>query len=233
MDKYDLVLDIIAHPEKYSPEQLEKFMRDPETKSIYDTVSLISSSTNSKHFLTPEEVRSEWCRFESRVNDSEESFEYEDTDNRPVSRPRVLYFFRSRAAAVSVVALTSLAAVAIGFGVKYVLGDKSHTPLVSAMSTRENVSKSVDESTTSTGNVSVDSIAIYSRPVVFENESLEALLLRITSAYGAKLVIAPSKASLRVYFKWNPAEPLEDVVDRLNRFEQIDITVDGKIVKVD
>lgn len=101
------------------------------------------------------------------------------------------------------------------------------------MNTRENVSKSVDENTTHTDNVFADSIGTPCNPVVFENERLEALLMRITSAYGAKMVIAPSKASLRVYFKWNPAEPLEDVVDRLNRFERIDVTIDGKIVKVD
>ena len=78
-----------------------------------------------------------------------------------------------------------------------------------------------------------DSVAADLTPVVFENETLEPHLSRIASAHGATVLIAPSKASLRLYFKWNPAEPLDEVVARLNNFEQIDITLDGKTIKVE
>ena len=35
MDKYELVLDIIEHPDKYTSEQLQEIMSDPETRKIY------------------------------------------------------------------------------------------------------------------------------------------------------------------------------------------------------
>ena len=232
MDKYDLVLDIIGHPEKYSPEQLEKLLSDPETKSIYEIVSLTSSAANSTNLVTPEEIDREWRRLESRLQFTETPVADEEAGKRRSAQPRFLYFFRSRAAAVAAVTLTSLVAVAIGVGMKYGFGEKESTASVTGEYQREGavISAVAGDSAVST---LADSVAADLTPVVFENETLETLLSRIASAHGAKVLIAPSQASLRLYFKWNPAEPLDEVVARLNNFEQIDITLEGKTIKVD
>lgn len=44
MDKYELVLDIIEHPDKYTSEQLQEIMSDPETRKIYILLCKIDSA---------------------------------------------------------------------------------------------------------------------------------------------------------------------------------------------
>ena len=44
MDKYELVLDIVEHPEKYTSEQLAEIMSDPETREIYNLLCKTDSA---------------------------------------------------------------------------------------------------------------------------------------------------------------------------------------------
>lgn len=230
MDKYDLVLDIIGHPEKYSPEQIESLLSDPETKEIYEIVSLTSSAANSTDTVAPEEIDRQWRRLESSIRLAQK--DAESAGKHEVRAPRFLYFFQSRAAAVAAVTLTSLVAVAIGVGVKYGFGHKESTDAAGGEIRQESAVTSAVAGDSAV-SVLADSVAIDLTPVVFEDEALGTILSRIASVHDAKVVIAPSKASLRLYFKWNPAETLDEVVARLNNFDQIDIVLDGKTIKVD
>lgn len=181
MDKYDLVLDIIGHPEKYSPEQLEKLLSDPETKSIYEIVSLTSSAANSTNLVTPEEIDREWRRLESRMQFTETSAADEEAGKRRSAQPRFLYFFRSRAAAVAAVTLTSMVAVAIGVGMKYGFGEKESSASVAGEYQREGtvISAVAGDSAVST---LADSVAADLTPVVFEDETvfLKLIVLNCT-----------------------------------------------------
>ena len=57
MDKYDLVLDIIEHPEKYTSEQLAEIMSEPETREIYNL--LCKTESVIKGYEEPD-VSAEW-----------------------------------------------------------------------------------------------------------------------------------------------------------------------------
>lgn len=56
MDKYDLVFDIVTHPDKYSSERLEEIFSDPETREIYALLCKINYAAESQNELTSDEV---------------------------------------------------------------------------------------------------------------------------------------------------------------------------------
>ena len=47
MDKYGIVLDLIEHPDKYTPQQIEILLSDSETRAIYNLLCKTQSSLKS------------------------------------------------------------------------------------------------------------------------------------------------------------------------------------------
>ena len=69
--------------------------------------------------------------------------------------------------------------------------------------------------------------------IVFKGESLEKILADIAGYYGATVAFNQDSAkSLKLYFEWNQALPLNEVVGQLNNFEQINITLTDKVLAV-
>ena len=64
MDKYDLVFDIVTHPDKYSSERLEEILSDPEIREIYALLCKINYAAESQNELTSDEVEEKWEKFE-------------------------------------------------------------------------------------------------------------------------------------------------------------------------
>ena len=69
--------------------------------------------------------------------------------------------------------------------------------------------------------------------IVFKGESFEKILADIAGYYGATVAFNQASAkSLKLYFEWNQALPLNEVVGQLNNFEQINITLTDKVLTV-
>lgn len=96
MDKYDIVLDLVEHPDRYTPEQTAQVLSDPEVREIYNLLSRTASACKASEEVADAEVDAEWRRLKPR--------------------PR-LRWYGSRAASIAVFALSSLVAVAIGVAV--------------------------------------------------------------------------------------------------------------------
>ena len=64
MDKYDIVLDLIEHPAKYTPERIPEILSDPEAREIYNLLC----KTDSTLAATDAEVdvNAEWQKFSQR-----------------------------------------------------------------------------------------------------------------------------------------------------------------------
>ena len=69
--------------------------------------------------------------------------------------------------------------------------------------------------------------------IVFKGENLERILADMAEYYGAKFKFNQDAAkSLKLYFEWDQSLPLNEVVEQLNNFEQIDITLTDKVLTV-
>lgn len=65
--------------------------------------------------------------------------------------------------------------------------------------------------------------------ITFENAELEVIMDQLSSHYRVNVSFQNQEARrLRFYTKWTPAEPLNQVVERLNGFEKVTIEENNK-----
>ena len=212
MDKYDLVLDIIEHPDKYSSEQLAEIMSEPETREIYNLL----------------------CKTESAIKDSEEpdvSSEWEKfSDSRLVRSRRVFSWFGNRAASIAAIVGSSIVAVAAGIAVTVSVIDHKSEPFAENTA----VAPSAVAISTDTIATKCNTVNVYMTPVMFENEPLEKIMNEVAKTYRVEVKFKDENvASLHLYYKLDPSLTLNDVIEQLNTFEQINIRRNGNTLIID
>ena len=212
MDKYELVLDIVEHPEKYTSEQLAEIMSEPETREIYNLL----------------------CKTDSAIEANEEvdvDAEWENFSEKHAFRPcRSKFWFGSRAASIAAIICTSIVAVAAGIAVTVVVIDHKPEPVA------ENVVVDPSAIAVSTDTLTTknDTVMVNLTPIVFENEPLEKIMKEVAVVYGVAVKFCNADAaSLHLYYKFDPSLPLNEVVEQLNTFEQIDIKQSGNTLTID
>lgn len=214
MDKYDLVLDIIAHPEKYTPEELNEVMADGETREIYNLLCKTDSAVAANREIN---VDAEWETF---------------SDNHKIRRRRPFKWMESRVATIAVIVCSSIVAVAAGIAVTLSVTD--HSPKQEPVRVLAGVDQSAVASQDTIIKERGDTVVVTETPVIFENEPLEIILQYVGKAYGVEVKFSNKEVSaLHLYYKLDPALPLDEVISQLNTFEQINIRRNDNILTVD
>lgn len=213
IDKYDLVFDIIEHPDRYTAEQLTEIMSDPETKEIYTLLCKTDSAAEAHKKRV--DVDAEWHTFSERHLRSR--------------RPRFMLFSGNRAASIATFTLTSLAAVAIGIAVNFSLtGRRDNTAIHDIYPATAATTSLIHDSVTA----EADSLA--TGAILFDDTTLGDIMEAICRIYNVEVKFGnKDAAALRLYFKLNPEHSLDETVARLNTFERINITVNGSTLNVD
>ncbi|MDE6578488.1 MAG: DUF4974 domain-containing protein [Muribaculaceae bacterium] len=211
--KYDVVLDIIEHPGNYTPEQLDNIFSDSETREIYNLICKADSAIESNRKI---DVEAEWKIF-SRKNSLRRSI--------PFMR------FNSRAASIWLIISSSVVAVAAGIAITVSVADQKSAPDVKDEVALHSPSASNEEEKTVT---EADSMKIDMEPVIFEDETLETIMKKIATNYGISIKFNNKEAAtLHLYYKFDPALPLDEVIGQLNMFEQINIRQSGDTLTID
>lgn len=211
--KYDLVLDIIEHPDNYTSEQLADILSVPETGEIYNLLVKTSSAVESNKRI---DVDAEWENFSKK---------------HAVRSRRSFLCFGSRAASIAAIVGTSIVAVSAGIAVTVAVIDHKTESIVNNDVT---VTSSVVAVSTDTITAQTDTVKVDLTPVMFENESLDAIMKMVAAAYGVEVRFNNKEAaSLHLYYKLDPALSLDEVVEQLNTFERINITHNGNILNID
>lgn len=213
MDKYDLVLDIIEHPDNYTSEQLTELLSEPEAREIYNLLCKTDSAIKAGEVP---DVNAEWEKFSAK---------------HTTARPHRLFpWFGSRAASIAATVGSSIVAVAAGVAVTVSVIE--HKP---EMVTEEvTVTSVADFETIDAITSQNDTVRKNLSPVMFENETLEIIMKEIADAYGVEVNFNNKEAaSLHLYYKLDPSLSLSDVVEQLNTFEQINIMQNGNSLNID
>lgn len=73
---------------------------------------------------------------------------------------------------------------------------------------------------------------VKSGPVVFDNVTLDSIAKNIATYHHLDMDFQNNQAyQLRFYFVWNQEESLQEVIEKLNMFEQVNLAVeDGKLI---
>lgn len=217
MDKTDILLEAMDVPERLSSSEIEELLDDRVVKETFD---LLDKTMSSLHPITVPDIEEEWKRFESNHQKRCET-----------PRVRLKYFLSRNVAASIAVAIASLTAVASIMGVSIARINNRQTSISSEEVTGDAVGAVAQpDSILPRGEYN----AIPAEVMVFDNETLEKILSEVSTYYGLNVIFYDEAVkSLRLYFRWDPAMTAEEVVERLNNFEQINIVVDGRTIKVD
>ena len=212
MDKYDLVLDIIEHPEKYTSGQLAEIMSDSETREIYNLLCKADAAIEANEEV---DVDAEWENF---------------SEKHAVRPRRSKFWFGSRAASIAAIIGTSIVAVAAGIAVSVATVDNKPKPSAENIA----VAQSVTTVSADTLTAHSDTALVNLIPIMFENEPLEKIMEEVAVVYGVEIAFNNKEAALlHLYYKFDPSLPLTEVVEQLNTFEQIKIKQNGNILTID
>ena len=215
-DKIEFLLDIQEHPEKYSDEQLNSMLADDE-----ELAEMMEQLATTKRAMTKEEAEDEqldmdvlWQEFEA-----EHELEFDEPETKRVSMP-----LRKIAAMFIGVALTAGVAFAAIQIVRSVSKPAPEPTKIEAPAAPK-AAQPDDE-------VPADTVVAV-KPVVFDNVELAQIMAQIAAHYKAEVEIENEDAgAYRLYFEWNSQEALEHVVERLNRFESINIELNNNKMTV-
>ena len=217
MDKTDRLLDAMNNPEKYSSAEIEEMLRDAETKEIFD---LLDKTKSSLQPISTPDIDVEWDKFKDNNYYKKKS-----------SVLRLSAFFSRKIAASVTVEIISITAVAAIIGIS-----------VSSLNNKENVTSEKEVAATKEIiTIQEDSIKTPSdsplqsfETLIFDNEPLEVIMKQIGDFYGYKPEFNSENArALRLYFRWNQASTIQEIVESLNNFEQIHLTIEGDTIKID
>ena len=212
MDKYELVLDIMEHPGNYTSDRLAEILSDSEIREIYNILSKTESALKT---VEDADVDAEWADFSAK---------------HPMSRRPRFMWSGSRAASIAAIVGTSIVAVAAGIAVNVGVLDHNPEPIDDSVI----VAPAVAAMTDGTIITRDDSVKGSIVPVMFEDESLEKIVREIAEAYGVEVRFDNiDAASLHLYYKFNPLLPLDEIVEQLNTFEQINIARQDNLLIVD
>lgn len=213
MDKYDMVLDLLEHPDKYSPTDIEELLSDPELKEFYTLLCKTGTTLKINEEQSRPDVDEEWQKVCAR---------------NKASRFR-LPILGNRAASIAIISITSLAALAIGVAVAVKQSDKKETEAIQNIDLRKETTKVIKKDT-----ITVVDSSLSTEPILYKDETLGEILDVVARSYGKTVEFRTTEtANLHLYFKFNPELTLTEVVEQLNTFEQINITIVGNNLIVD
>ena len=203
-DKIRLLLDMHEHPENYTDEQLAAMLDDEMQEHL----------ATAKRAMTdaPEpDVDAEWQRFEQQ-------------HFAPVKNRRWLKVAAMIAGVIMLSAFTYAAVQAV-----------RHSIVEKAKESTETVAPEPQTKSAVGPRVGVaDTAIVQTEPIIFDNQPLDQMMEQIAPHYGMQVEFRNEDArDLRFYFELHPGEDLNSVVERLNMFERVSVSIEGNTIVVE
>lgn len=216
MNKTELLLRMLEHPHDYTADEWHEILQDEECRELYTLMSKTRGAIEAERAegqLTEEKIEAEWQRLESSQMHSED---YETGRKRS--------FLKIAASFVGLLIVSGIAFAAI----RMLNRMPDNAPKV-----EQSVNTPAkDTIIKTTEDFPVDSVAEAS--VEFDNLPLEQMLAEIASYYKAEVTFRNESARmLRFYFVWRRSEGLEQVVEDLNHFESLHVTLKDNLIIVE
>jgi hypothetical protein len=207
-DKLTEVLKATEHPEQYTDEQLQELFADEECAEYYRLICDADNAYAEAPEESEEEIEAEWQRITRNSQPSSNS------------QFTILNFQLSKVAAV-VIAVLALSAVSYAAVKLLSARQQQSTPVVvtETMQVSENPATPLPEP--------ADTIQ------VFQDAELQEILTVVANYYKLHTDYRSEEARhVRLYTKWNKAESVEKLVKRLNRFDKVNLTLEGDVLTV-
>lgn len=206
MDKFEKILDIIDHQEKYSDEEIREILQDEECRKLYQTMVEVDSALENPSPII--NVDEEWEKFS-------QEHQLQEKATHPITSWRKL--------AASIAGFVLIAGIAFAAIHTYI--KRSQEPTQVTADTHPEVIKS-----DSTKQVAAKDSLTHPKPEkpaihkTFENVAFEQMISEIASYYDLQVKFENNEdKTLRLYYEWNSHSSIENIVKELNQFENVNI----------
>lgn len=215
MDKFEKILDIIDHQEKYSDEEIREILQDEECRKLYQTMMEVDSALENPSPII--NVDEEWEKFSQKHQLQEEATQ--NAAQEAASHP--ITSWRKLAASIAGFVLIS----GIAFAAIHTYIKRSQEPTQVTADTHPEVIKS-----DSAKQVAAKDSLTHPKPEkpaihkTFENVTFEQMISEIASYYDLQVKFENNEdKTLRLYYEWNSHSSIENIVKELNQFENVNI----------
>ena len=232
--KWDMLLDLLEHPEKYSETQKDELLGDEEVNELYQQLVETRQSLDfakSKEKMKMPSIDAEWEKLKEEKQQKEEMSQNAETQQ--IAKLFSLWSPMRKVAAVAAVLVVS----GITFAAIHLVtrshqpSDNSNTELVSS---HKDSIQQVSAPQKSNIEEKTDSASLAQLPLVYENAELQNILTPIAGHFHLQVTYQNESARhIRLFLQLEKNMSLDDIIELMNHFEKVNIRHEGQTLIVE
>ena len=244
--KWDMLLDLLEHPEKYSEIQKDELLGDEEVNELYQLQVETRQSLDfakSKEEMKMPSIDAEWeklkdeMKLKEKKQLKEEKQQKEEMSQNAETLQNAKLFplwspMRKVAAVAAVLVVSGITFAAIHLVTRsHQASDNSNTELVSS---RKDSIQQVSAPQKSNIEEKADSASLAQLPLVYENAELQNILTPIAGHFHLQVTYQNESARhIRLFLQLEKNMSLDDIIELLNHFEKVNIRHEGQTLIVE
>lgn len=232
--KWDMLLDLLEHPEKYSETQKDELLGDEEVNELYQLQVETRQSLDfakSKEKMKMPSIDAEWEKLKEEKQQKEEMSQNAETQQ--TAKLFSLWSPMRKVAAVAAVLFVS----GITFAAIHLVtrshqpSDNSNTELVAS---QKDSIQQVSAPQKSNIEEKTDSASLAQLPLVYENAELQNILTPIAGHFHLQVTYQNESARhIRLFLQLEKNMSLDDIIELMNHFEKVNIRYEGQTLIVE
>lgn len=232
--KWDMLLDLLEHPEKYSETQKDELLGDEEVNELYQQLVETRQSLDfakSKEKMKMPSIDAEWEKLKEEKQQKEEM-----SQNAETQQTAKLFSLwspmRKVAAVAAVLVVSGITFAAIHLVTRFHQpSDNSNTELVAS---QKDSIQQVSAPQKSNIEEKTDSASLAQLPLVYENAELQNILTPIAGHFHLQVTYQNESARhIRLFLQLEKNMSLDDIIELLNHFEKVNIRHEGQTLIVE
>lgn len=237
--KWDLLLDLLEHPEKYSETQKNELLGDEEVNELYQQLIETRQSLDfakSKEEMKMPSIDAEWEKLKDEMKLKEKQQKEEMSQNaetQQTAKQLPLWSpMRKVAAVAAVLVVSGITFAAIHLVTRsHQASDKKNTELVAS---RKDSIQQVAAPQKSNIEEKTDSASLAQLPLVYENAELQNILTPIAGHFHLQVTYQNESARhIRLFLQLEKNMSLDDIIELMNHFEKVNIRHEGQTLIVE
>ena len=232
--KWDLLLNLLEHPEKYSETQKDELLGDEEVNELYQQLVETRQSLDfgkSKEEMKMPSIDAEWEKLKEEMQQKEEMSQNAETQQTAKLLP-LWSPMRKVAAVAAVLVVSGITFAAIHLVTRsHQASDNSNIELVAS---RKDSIQQVSAPQKSNIEEKTDSASLAQLPLVYENAELQNILTPIAGHFHLQVTYQNESARhIRLFLQLEKNMSLDDIIELMNHFEKVNIRHEGQTLIVE
>ena len=243
--KWDMLLDLLEHPEKYSETQKDELLGDEEVNELYQQLVETRKSLDfakSKEKMKMPSIDAEWekLKYEMKLKEKQQKDDMkqkeemsQNAETQQTAKSFPLWSPMRKVAAVAAVLVVS----GITFAAIHLVtrshqpSDKNNTELVAS---HKDSIQQVSAPQKSNIEEKTDSASLAQLPLVYENAELQNILTPIAGHFHLQVTYQNESARhIRLFLQLEKNMSLDDIIELMNHFEKVNIRHEGQTLIVE